>query len=153
MTKREKLPARVGKIQIGEGLTLKQELFARAIIQCKGNHSEAYRLAYDTSRSKPETVWRSAHEVAHNPKVQARVQELLSTTVTKHNIDANTVLSMYLETYHLAKLSGSLYAMNRAIDGIARVTGLNKFDLGDDDGEPPRIEYVIPKDDEEGEAA
>ena len=42
-------------------LTIKQEAFARAYVET-GNASEAYRLAYDAARMKPEVIAVKASE-------------------------------------------------------------------------------------------
>ena len=59
-------------------LTAKQEAFCRAYIET-GNASEAYRRSYDVGAdTKPETVWQEASRMMADPKVGARVQELLA---------------------------------------------------------------------------
>lgn len=55
------------------GLTTKQAIFAEAVISGK-RHVEAYRLAYDCSRSKEATVQRKAVEVYQHPAVSAYIQ-------------------------------------------------------------------------------
>ncbi len=58
-------------------LTEKQESFALAYILNGRNASQAYRDVYDLKEDiKDTTVWRRAHEVLHNSKVQARVEVL-----------------------------------------------------------------------------
>lgn len=56
-------------------LTPKQERFCLAYLKT-GNASEAYRLAYDATNSKPETVHRTAKELIDTPKIAARIKEL-----------------------------------------------------------------------------
>jgi phage terminase small subunit len=57
-------------------LTPKQNDFAMHYLATRGNASEAYRLAYDAAAMKPQTIWRRAHELLHNGKVAARIEEL-----------------------------------------------------------------------------
>ena len=58
------------------GLTAKQEKFAALLAQgCR--QAAAYREAYEASGMKDETVWQEASRLAHDPKVAARVRELL----------------------------------------------------------------------------
>lgn len=57
------------------GLTPKQEAFCLELAKT-GNASEAYRRAYNASRMKPETVARTAHELAQSPKIAARLSTI-----------------------------------------------------------------------------
>ena len=59
-----------------DGLTAKQARFAALLAQGY-TQSAAYREAYDTNGAKAETVWQEASRLAHDPKVSARVRELL----------------------------------------------------------------------------
>lgn len=56
-------------------LTAKQEAFCQAIADGL-SQAEAYRKAYNASKSKPETVWSKASELMADGKVAARVAEL-----------------------------------------------------------------------------
>lgn len=61
---------------VGDKLTDKQELFARAWAET-GNKAAAYRKAYNVhARTLPQTVWESASRVAALPHVQARYRVL-----------------------------------------------------------------------------
>ncbi len=62
-------------------LTPKQERFCLEYLKC-GNASEAYRLAYNTEKMKPESVNRKAKELIDNGKIAARLAELNSKAVT-----------------------------------------------------------------------
>jgi len=57
-------------------LTVKQEAFANAYIECGGDASAAYRLAYNAENMKPGSVWVSACRLLAEPKVKLRVDEL-----------------------------------------------------------------------------
>ena len=59
-----------------DGLTAKQAEFAR-LVACGHTQADAYRLAYDVKRAKPETVARNASKLMHNTYVSTRVRELL----------------------------------------------------------------------------
>ncbi len=59
-----------------DGLTAKQREFAR-LVACGHTQADAYRLAYDVKRAKPETVARNASKLAHNTYVATRIRELL----------------------------------------------------------------------------
>lgn len=56
-------------------LTPKQEKFCQEYIKT-GNASEAYRLSYDTSKMKPESVNRLAKALFDNVKIRSRIEEL-----------------------------------------------------------------------------
>ena len=57
------------------GLTAKQREFAR-LVACGHTQAEAYRLAYDVKRAKPETVARNASKLMHNTYIATEVREL-----------------------------------------------------------------------------
>ena len=57
-------------------LTEKQERFCRHYLDTDGNASEAYRMAYDTTKMQPSTVHYSAWELMNNPKITQRIDEL-----------------------------------------------------------------------------
>ena len=56
-------------------LTIKQENFCQEYIK-HGNASLAYRLSYDCSKSKDNSIWNSACLLLQNPKVAQRIKEL-----------------------------------------------------------------------------
>lgn len=56
-------------------LTPKQEKFCLEYLKT-GNASEAYRRAYDASKSKPESVNRLAKAMLDNVKIASRIDEL-----------------------------------------------------------------------------
>ncbi len=65
------------KRQDKQHLTEKQAAFAFEYMTNGRNASEAYRTIYNLKPTiKPETVWRDAHKILHNPKVSTRVGEL-----------------------------------------------------------------------------
>ena len=48
-------------------LTLKQENFCQYYVDIEGNASEAYRMAYNASKMKAESVWTEASLLLSNP--------------------------------------------------------------------------------------
>lgn len=131
------------------GLTLQQEMFARAYIECGGNASEAYRASYRVSNHKSTTIHRRAHEVLHNRKVQARIQQLVAPIVQEHEITVDKLVSMYLEAYAIAKIQKRSSAMSMAVRGIASVTGFHNADDATRDLADIIVEYVTPEQIEE----
>ncbi|MES2950274.1 MAG: hypothetical protein V4858_17160 [Pseudomonadota bacterium] len=63
-------------------LTTKQETFAQAVADGM-SQADAYRSAYDASKSKPETIWSKASELMADGKVAARVDELRAVLASK----------------------------------------------------------------------
>jgi hypothetical protein len=63
-------------------LTPKREKFAQCIADGM-TQADAYRAAFDTSKSKPETVWAKASSLMADGKVKARVSELRAALATK----------------------------------------------------------------------
>ena len=59
-------------------LTEKQERFCNYYLDCDGNASEAYRMAYDASKMQPETIWSNASRMLASNKVATRIAELRS---------------------------------------------------------------------------
>lgn len=57
-------------------LTLKQERFCQYYVDIEGNASEAYRMAYNTSKMKAESIWTEASLLLSNPKVAQRINEI-----------------------------------------------------------------------------
>lgn len=73
-------------------LTEKQEKFCQFYLDTEGNASEAYRMAYDTSNMKPETVWSNASRLLDDSKVAARISEIRterakSTTIERKKVE------------------------------------------------------------------
>lgn len=67
-----------------ERLSPKQEAFAQHFA-LHGDASAAYRVAYDTSKYKPETIHQSACRLLKSPKVQSRLAELQARVQEKLN--------------------------------------------------------------------
>lgn len=63
-------------------LTIKQENFCLNYIET-GNATEAYRVSYNTSKMKPETINRTAKETMDNPNIAARIAELRKPIIQK----------------------------------------------------------------------
>ncbi len=83
------------------GLTIKQERFVRAYLRT-GNATAAYREAYVTGGMADATVNREGHELLHNHKIAARVDELEAERAAVEGLDETKVLGMLLETYQKA---------------------------------------------------
>lgn len=104
-------------------LTPKQENFCRSYIET-GNASEAYRQSYSAGDMKPETVNRSAKELLDNPKIAARVAELLEGHKQRHNVTMDSITTELDEAKALALRVESPSAAVAAIMGKAKLHGL-----------------------------
>lgn len=101
-------------------LTPKQEKFCHAYLKA-GNASEAYRLAYDAEKMKPETINRTAKELLDNPKIAARLAELNKMAVT------DAVMTRQEALERLSRFART---------DLADLVEFGQYELGDVDGAP-----------------
>lgn len=59
-----------------DSLTPKQEKFCLLYVDIEGNASECYRMAYECSKMKPQTIWSNACRLLSDSKVTARIEEI-----------------------------------------------------------------------------
>lgn len=85
------------KPKIKNALTDKREVLCQAYIECGGNQSKAYRMAYNAENMKPETVWNEAYKLFGLPEVAARVIQLQAKHAERHDITVDKI------TKHLNK--------------------------------------------------
>lgn len=78
-------------------LTEKQERFCNYYLDTDGNASEAYRMAYDTSNMKPESVWCNASKLLSNAKVVQRVAELRAERAKATEIERGKVEKVLMD--------------------------------------------------------
>ncbi len=106
------------------GLTVKQERFARAYIKT-GNASEAYRQAYDVSpETKQTTIARKAHDVLADGNVAAMIDALRKKSASKHEISVDRITSMLIEDRELARSIEQPSAAVSANVALAKLHGL-----------------------------
>lgn len=77
-------------------LTEKQERFCNYYLDT-GSMSEAYRMAYDTSNMKPETVHRSAHSLMQYPKISTRVAEIKAQRAEESKVSRDKVENVLMD--------------------------------------------------------
>ena len=120
-------------------LTPKQEAFALAYVET-GNASEAYRRAYNAVNMKPETVNRTAKELMDSPKIAARVHEIKSAHVERHETTVDDILRELEEARALAAGGEKPQpaAMVAASMGKAKLLGMltDKTEVTGKDGGP-----------------
>ena len=90
-------PAVCSGMNTTNGLTPKQQQFVRAYLKT-GNASEAYRQAYDCNGSNEATIARRAHELIHDGKIAARVEQLEQEAAEVARLDKSMVLAGLLQT-------------------------------------------------------
>lgn len=78
-------------------LTEKQERFCNYYLDCDGNASEAYRMAYDASKMQPETIWSNASRMLANNKVAARIEELRSERAEASKVNREKVEKILMD--------------------------------------------------------
>ena len=107
-------------------LTPKQELFAQTYVKT-GNASEAYRTAYDTSKTKPDVINVKASELLASGNVLVRVKELQNKLEKKHDISKDKIIARLQEIIYKQEELGvdkiDLPAMNKAIDTLNKMQG------------------------------
>lgn len=105
-------------------LTPKQEAFARAV--AAGNsQADAYRLAYNASASKPETVQKRACELMADGKVAGRVAELRERAATAVGITLETHLTRLEELSAKAQEAGQFSAAIAAEIARGKAAGIH----------------------------
>jgi len=77
-------------------LTPKQERFCQYYVECN-NASEAYRMAYDCSKSKWQSVCVSASKLLRNPKVALFIAQLKEEEKHKREADRANVEQVLLD--------------------------------------------------------
>ncbi len=76
-------------------LTDKQEKFAQLVVKT-GNQSEAYRLAYDVSKTTtPETISEEAYRLMKSPEVSLRVEEIRNGLIERNKVDKDYIISKH----------------------------------------------------------
>lgn len=78
-------------------LTLKQENFCHYYIDTDGNASEAYRMSYNASNMKPETVWSNACRLLKDSKVKARIEEIKERRRKESEVKRETVENILMD--------------------------------------------------------
>lgn len=130
-------------------LTPKQEGFCTAYVET-GNATEAYRLHYDVSKMKAETINRAAKEMLDLSKISTRIDELRKMVGVKHNITIESILAELEEARQLAFETGKAGPAVQASMGKAKLAGLDRqiIDHTSSDGTmTPRPTIAISKKD------
>lgn len=121
-------------------LTLKQEAFCVAYLET-GNASEAYRRAYDASRTKPNVVYVKASQLMAQGKVSVRLAELravaakaASVTLEGHLGELQNLRDMAIEARQFSAAIAAEVARGKAA-GVC----VERVELTGKNGAPVRI--------------
>lgn len=83
--------------KIERRLTEKQEMFCHFYLDTGGNASEAYRMAFNTDKMKPETIWSNASRLLNDSKVAARLDEIRSARAEATKVERNKVEQVLMD--------------------------------------------------------
>ena len=103
-------------------LTPKQEKFCQVYIET-GNASEAYRQAYNASRTKPEVVAVKASQMLANGKIAVRIDALRALHQKRHEITVDDLVAELEEARKLAFETEKAAAAVQATMGKAKLLG------------------------------
>lgn len=73
-------------------LTPKQEAFCQAFIQT-GNKSAAYRMSYNCSKMKDETINNKAYVLSRRDDIRTRIEQLQSVVAERNKITIDEIVS------------------------------------------------------------
>ena len=104
-------------------LTPKQEKFCLEYLKT-GNASEAYRLAYDIKKMKPETVNRTAKALLDNRKIATRIDELKQPAIDDAQITFESHLKKLAELRDAAAAAEEFSAAITAETNRGKAAGL-----------------------------
>ena len=85
-----------------KALTPKQEAFAQAYVET-GNASEAYRRAYDASKSKPSSVNVNGCKLLSDAKISQRIAALRQAILERHEFTIANMVSQLDEDRTFAR--------------------------------------------------
>jgi phage terminase small subunit len=113
-------------------ITPKQEKFCQEYLKC-GNASEAYRLSYNISNMKPQSVNRAAKQLLDNTKIASRLKEIQAPALQKTEITLEKTLSeiarlAYSDPRKLYDENGELKPIHTLDDDTAACIGGITFD-------------------------
>jgi len=116
-------------------LTPKQEGFCKDYIKT-GNASEAYRLNYNCSNMKTESINRKATELKANGSITARVGKLQEMLNKKFEVTVESLNKEFEEDRQLARKLDMPAAAIAATNGKMRLNGLDKQIMSNDPANP-----------------
>ena len=123
-------------------MTPKREAFASALADGLDN-STAYRLAFNTSNMKQETIWNNSSKLAKNTEVAARVAELKSKLEHKQLWTREMSVKGLMSAYQVAQKSNQASGMTMAIRELNVMHGFDQPPTSGDEAEPLMITFNV----------
>lgn len=114
-------------VEIEIKLTPQQELFAQNYMACKCNASEAYRQAYDCKESSVNTICTEAYKLLQNPYIAHRIEVLHKESAERNKVTVDSLTAEYEEIRNLAMTAKEYAPAVSAINGKAKIHGLDKL--------------------------
>ncbi len=105
-------------------LTLKQQNFCHAYLECEGNQSAAYRQAYNAGNMSAEAIRVEASLLMDNPNVAIMIESLQSKARERHETTVDSLTEKLRESYQDAKTNGQTSVQVAAVMGEAKLHGL-----------------------------
>jgi phage terminase small subunit len=129
------------------GLTPKQEAFAQAVAAGK-SMADAYRQAYDCSRSKDSTIYPKASRLMAEGKVKARLAQLRQPAADAAGMTLETHLRDLQILRNKAVKAGQISAAVQAEIARGRAAGVlaaerKQVELTGKDGGPVQVESTV----------
>jgi phage terminase small subunit len=103
-------------------LTMKQEKFCQAYVET-GNASEAYRRAYDASKTKPDVIHVKASQLLADGRLSVRVAELKALAAERHNMTVDDIRNLLTQDREFARELEAPAAAVAASMGMAKLYG------------------------------
>ena len=122
-------------------LTVDEDSFALAVIECGGNIASAYKMVFGEESKTPTARGRA---LLAKPQVVARIQELSETIKESALVSLGTHLQELSIIRDMAKVQGQLKIALQAERSRGEVVGLyNKFEHGDRGNGPVNVQINL----------
>lgn len=122
-------------------LSVDEDSFALAVIECSGNIASAYRMVFGDDAKSPTARGRV---LLAKPQVAARIQELSETIKDAALISLGTHLQELSTIRDMAKMQGQLKIALQAERTRGEVVGLyNRFEHGDRSNGPVNVQINL----------
>ncbi len=111
-----------------EGLTPKQEAFARAYVET-GNASEAYRRSYSTGGWSQNAINVQASRLLDNPKIVLWLAARQKKAEDRFDVTLEKLTDMAKDAYDMAKKDDSAFGASAMIKAIAQLSRMHGYDV------------------------
>ena len=133
---------------MGRKLTIQQEGFCQSIVEDKLNQADCYRANYNCANMLRQSVDQLASRLAKHVKIRSRVAELrepvVSSLLATRIITAESLVTEYETNLRGAREDRAWAPANKAIEGIARLTGNLEPTAGTQEVHITKVTVVLP---------